>query len=161
MNNKGAIVGEKAPSFTLEDEAKRSVRLEDILRKGAVLLVFYPADFTPVCTKQLCNYQDNLEDFGKLGIQVYGISRNTAESHERFRREKGFNFPLLCDPDNKVAKLYGCQSVLLFNHVSRAVFVVGSSGVTLYRHVEPTPITRRTSDELKVIFQDLRDKKLL
>lgn len=150
-----------APNFELEDQFKKKVSLNDILQKGSALVVFYPGDFTMVCTAQLCNYRDNLDAFNELGVQIVGISANSPEEHIEFAKRYEFPFSLLSDPNHEVAKAYGCTSLLMLGGVSRAVFILGKNGRILYRYVEPTAITRRKADELVKILQDLKKNNLL
>jgi thioredoxin-dependent peroxiredoxin len=161
MEGQGLVIAKKAPDFTLPDHHGGSVHLYESLQVSPVLLVFYPGDFTMVCTSQLCNYRDNMEEFEKFGIQIFGISTNSTEEHKRFAEEYKFPFLLLTDEGQKVAKQYGCTSLLMLGRVSRAVFIVNSKGVVLYRYVEPTAITRRKADELIGILSDLRENKLI
>lgn len=156
-----ADVGLSAPSFNLPDENGKVRSLQEFLKQGPLLIAFYPGDFTKVCTSQLCNYRDRFDDFKKLGIQVVGISDNTPGEHQNFSKEYQFPFPLLTDSKKEVAKLYGCTSLLMFGGVSRAVFILSAQGQILYRHVEPTVLTRRKADELMGILTDLRQKNLL
>lgn len=150
-----------APDFALESQTHEQVRLSDVLKKGPVLLVFYPGDFTPVCTRQLCNYRDSLESFRRYGVQLVGVSFNTPLQHKAFAAKYGFDFPLLSDPKRDVAKLYGCTSLLMLGNVSRAVFIVSADGRILYRYVEPTTLTRRKADELLEILARLRENGAL
>ena len=98
---RGPAVGDRAPEFELQS-TRGSVRLGDRLAKGAVLLVFYPGDGTPVCTKQLCDYRDNLDVFSELGVQVLAINPESLSSHEKFAGAFDLPFPLLSDPERKV-----------------------------------------------------------
>jgi peroxiredoxin Q/BCP len=120
------------------------------------LLVFYPGDFTPVCTKQLCEYRDHFDHFIKLGIQIIGISKNTPEEHAAFKKQYGFQFPLLSDPENVVAKEYKCGSKWMFGAVSRANVIVDQNQNIVYRYVEKLPITRRKADEMQEILLSLQ-----
>ncbi len=149
---------EKAPDFTLKDQSGKSVRLADVLKAGPALLAFYPGDFTPVCTKQLCSYADNIEAFRRFGVEVVGISSDSPESHAKFAGKHGFPFALLSDPDKQVAKAYGCTSLFMLGKVSRAVFLVGKSGEILYKHVEPTVVTHRNADDLTRVLEALKAK---
>src|SRR5579871_6362033 len=99
-----SAVGQLAPEFTLKSQTGESVSLSSLLAQGPALVVFYPGDFTPVCTKQLCNYRDNLMSFIDFGVQIVGISRNSPSEHAHFAEEYGFSFPLLSDPGQKVAR---------------------------------------------------------
>lgn len=161
MEGTGTVVGTHAPNFVLPDHTGQDVALNEFCREGPVLLVFYPGDFTPVCTKQLCNYRDNLDQFFKFGIRVVGISSNSVEDHKRFAARYQFPFPLLSDQDKTVAKLYKCHSFLMFGAVSRAVFIIDKNQRILYRYVEPTVLTRRSADELVGILRDLKAHNLI
>jgi peroxiredoxin Q/BCP len=117
---------------------------------------FYPGDFQPVCTKQLCSYRDNVTSFIDFGVQIVGISKNSPEDHASFAEQYGFTFPLLSDPGHKTAKAYGCTSLLMLGGISRAVFIVGRDREVLYRYVEATVFTRRTAGELIEILAELK-----
>src|SRR3954469_7491471 len=97
--------GDRAPDFELDGTAGR-FRLSDH-RGERVVLLFYPGDHTPVCTRQFCSYRDNAEDFAALDATVVGISSQSVESHESFIAEHGLNVPLLADEDGAVAQAYG------------------------------------------------------
>jgi thioredoxin-dependent peroxiredoxin len=98
--------GATAPAFTLPDQDGNPVSLEDF--KGAkVLIYFYPADDTPGCTREACQFNDNLAHFQAAGVPVIGISRDDAQSHQRFRNKYGLQFPLLTDADHQVMDAYG------------------------------------------------------
>jgi peroxiredoxin len=101
-------VNDKAPDFSLEGDDGKLYRLSEHLGER-VLLVFYPGDNTPVCTRQLCEYRDGIESFADLGVSVVGISSDDLESHRDFRSKHDLPFVLLSDQDLDVAKLYGCK----------------------------------------------------
>ncbi|HEX4924841.1 MAG TPA: peroxiredoxin [Bdellovibrionales bacterium] len=147
---------QRAPDFTLPDHKGGTVNLYEALKNGPAMLVFYPGDFTPVCTAQLCNYRDNIERFAGHGVQVFGISEDAPEQHARFAKEFEFPFPLLTDKGQAVAKAYGCTSLFMFGKVSRAVFIINSRGAIVYRYVEPLAITRRKADDLIAVISDLK-----
>ncbi len=151
-----AFVGTQAPNFKLQNENSEWISLSDFLGKNPVLLVFYPGDFTPVCTKQLCSYQDNYNEFQKHQLQVLGISANSPAEHGKFKAQYGFCFPLLSDTNKETAKNYGITSLFLLGGLSRAVFILSKSGKVLYRYVEPTPLTRRKPKELLQIIESLK-----
>lgn len=156
-----ALVGSNAPGFTLEDENGGTWRLSDALKGGSLLLVFYPGDFTPVCTKQLCAYQGAIDAFAQLGVRLVGISPNPPESHRKFKAEYGFSFPLLTDIDKHVTRLYGVTSLFLLGGTSRAVVLVSRDGKIAYRYVEPTRITHRNPAELMAAIAGLKAKKMI
>ena len=98
--------GDQAPAFTLPDQDSRPVSLEDF--KGRkLLLYFYPADDTPGCTAEACQFNDNLHAFLTADVPVVGVSPDDAASHQRFRSKYGLRFTLLSDPDHAVAEQYG------------------------------------------------------
>jgi peroxiredoxin Q/BCP len=98
--------GATAPAFTLPDQDGKPVRLSDY--KGQrVIVYFYPADDTPGCTKEACQFNDNLKTFEKAGVAVLGISPDKAEKHVKFRTKYKLKFPLLTDADKKVMEKYG------------------------------------------------------
>jgi peroxiredoxin Q/BCP len=99
-------VGKKAPAFTLTADDGTKVRLSD-LKGTPVVVYFYPRDDTPGCTKEACAFRDRKAEIEQLGARVFGISPDTVESHVKFRDKFGLNFPLLADPDHKVAEKYG------------------------------------------------------
>lgn len=158
---RGMVIGKPALNFTLQDHTGGYIYLKDEVWKSPVMLVFYPKDFTHVCTQQLCDYRDNIDSFTKLGIKIFGISNNDRHSHSEFAQKHGFPFLLLSDPDNKVAKQYDCSSLFMLGNVSRAVFLLNRRQQILYRYIEPTTLTRRKSHELLQVIQQLRDNKLI
>ena len=161
MEGIGKVHITPAPDFSLQDHEGKIVKLADLIKEGPVVLAFYPGDFTPVCTKQLCNYRDNIEDFKKLPVSVCGISADPPESHRDFIEKNGFPFPLLSDPGKRVAKAYGCTSMMMFGGVSRAIYIVNKKGLVLYRYIEPTILTSRKAHELIAILGDLKKNGLI
>jgi thioredoxin-dependent peroxiredoxin len=98
--------GAQAPTFTLPDQDGDRVSLDDF--KGSkVLVYFYPADDTPGCTKEACQFNDNLAGFQAAGVPVIGVSPDDAASHQRFRNKYGLRFPLLTDADHAVMDAWG------------------------------------------------------
>ena len=125
--------GDKAPAFTLKDHDGTKVSLKDFA--GArVVLYFYPADDTPGCTKEACQFNDELASFRSLDVQVIGISPDGAEKHQAFRAKYGLNFTLLSDPDKSVMEKYGAYGEKMMYGkkvmgVIRSTFVIGPTGV--------------------------------
>jgi peroxiredoxin len=138
-------VGDRAPDFTLPGTGGRSYSLADFAGRP-VVLVFYPGDDTPVCTKQLNSYNDDLSSFVGVGAQILAISPQDLDSHERFSAKYGFTFPLLADTDKAVAGLYGTLGPLGFPR--RSVFVVDGEGIVRYAHRALAGLTFRSTDEL-------------
>lgn len=145
-------VGDRAPEFTLPATGDRQVSLSEF-RGRPVVLVFYPGDDTPVCTKQLNSYNDDLAQFQELDAQVLGISAQGVDSHERFADKHGFGFPLLADTDKKVAGLYGTLGPIGFPR--RSVFIVDGDGVVRYAHRAIAGLTFRPVSELVEVLRRL------
>jgi thioredoxin-dependent peroxiredoxin len=150
-------IGDTAPPFTLEGTGNRTYSLSDFAGRP-VVLVFYPGDDTPVCTKQLNTYNDGLERFAELDAQVVGISAQDVSSHERFSSKHGFDFPLLADTDKQVATLYGTLGPLGFPR--RSVFIVDREGVIRYAHRAVAGLTYRPVSELVAVIEDLETEQL-
>ena len=138
-------VGDQAPDFTLPGTGGRSYSLSEY-RGRPVVVVFYPGDDTPVCTKQLNSYNDELAQFENLDAVVLAISAQDVSSHEKFADKHGFRFPLLADVDKKVAGSYGVLGPLGF--MRRSVFVVDARGTVRYAHRALAGLTFRSVDEL-------------
>jgi thioredoxin-dependent peroxiredoxin len=149
-------VGDVAPEFTLPGTGGQSYSLAKF-RGQHVVLAFYPADNSPVCTLQLNTYTKDRDEFAGLNAQILGISAQDVASHERFsERNGGFSFPLLADADKSVGKAYDILGPLGFYR--RSVFVVDPDGVIRYVHRSATGLTfKRTSEILDVISSSARD----
>lgn len=145
MSEKSIGIGDKAPAFSLLGTGGVSHSLSDYLGK-TVVLAFYPGDNTAVCTKQLCSYNNQIDDFTGVGAQVLGISAQGVESHDKFSGKHGFKFPLLADTDKSVAEKYGIVGP--FGLVRRSVFVVDGVGVIRYVHRGLVGVTYRPAAEL-------------
>jgi peroxiredoxin Q/BCP len=98
--------GDKAPAFTLPDQDEAKVSLK-AFKGQATVVYFYPADDTPGCTKEACQFNDNLRAFSRAGVNVLGISPDGAAKHTKFRAKYNLKFPLLSDPDHAVMEAYG------------------------------------------------------
>lgn len=145
-------VGDKAPAFTLPSTGGASVSLSDFAGRP-VVLVFYPGDDTPVCTKQLNSYNDDLAQFEALDAQVLGISAQSVDSHEKFAGKHGFKFPLLADTDKAVAGAYGTLGPIGFPR--RSVFIIDADGVVRYAHRAIAGLTFRPVSELVDVLNTL------
>ena len=141
----GIAVGEVAPAFTLPGTGGKDYSLADYAGQP-VVLVFYPGDDTPVCTRQLNSYNDDMSEFEGVGAQVLGISSQDVASHEQFAAKHGFSFPLLADVDKRVAAAYGTLGPLGFPR--RSVFVIDVDGVVRYAHRAMAGLTYRPVNEL-------------
>jgi peroxiredoxin Q/BCP len=137
--------GDVAPDFTLPS-TQGEVSLAKLLEKGAVLLVFYPGDDTPVCTRQLCDYRDNLAVFEGLGVQVLALNPQSEASHAKFAAKHRFPFPVAADADGKVCKRYGAAG--LFGTTKRALVLVGRDGRVKWRRTD-FPLFHQTADDVR------------
>ena len=125
-------IGAQAPTFVLENQAGKSVSLKDLAGERFVIY-FYPADDTPGCTKEACQFNDGLSAFRKLGVKVIGVSPDGAQKHVAFRKKYGLTFDLLSDPEKKVMANYGAYGEKMMygkkvTGVIRSTFVIGPTG---------------------------------
>jgi peroxiredoxin Q/BCP len=116
-------VGSRAPEFTLPDQSGREVSLTSLLNKGPLVLFFYPRDFTPGCTREVCMVRDLYPDLVKRGLTAAGISPQDASSHTAFRARHNLPFTLLSDPDKTVIKMYDVNGPLGVG-VRRATYLI-------------------------------------
>ena len=112
------------------------------------MLLFYPGDNTPVCTRQFCSYRDRSDDMSALDATVIGISHQDVASHEEFTARHGLTVPLLADVDKAVAKRYGVAAPVLGTR--RAAFVIDEDGVVRHRHVHALGVDFQDTDDLAV-----------
>ena len=148
-------IGDLAPAFTVPS-TWGPLSLQEQLCEGMVLLVFYPKDETLVCTKQLCNYRDNLSVFDELGVQIVGINDEPLETHEAFSNKHGFPFPIASDPDRKVCHWYGALGDLF--KARRLLVLVGEDGRVWWRHSE-LRIYHRKAAELQELITELQSHR--
>ena len=131
---------EPAPDFALPDQDGNEVSLAG-LRGQTTVLVFYPADFSPVCTDQLRVYEGVLPELESRGVRLYGVSVDSAFCHKAFQRELGISIPLLADfhPKGEVARRFGVYSD---DHgvSTRSLVMIGSDGVVRWSHRSPSPL---------------------
>ncbi len=123
-------VGEIAPDFELKDQSGLSVSLDQLLTKGDLVLYFYPADFTRVCTVEACAFRDAYDDLWSVKVQIVGISPQGTDSHSRFAGQYDLPFPLLCDERKVVIRAYGVNGPLGFG-VRRVTFLIDGT-----RHIK-------------------------
>lgn len=117
--------GERAPDFALPDHAGRITALGDLVANGPLLLYFYPANFTPICTREACMFRDTYAELAAAGVNVAGISPDDAASHAKFHAEKALNYTLLADPAKTTIAAYGALGPL--GLVRRATFLIDST----------------------------------
>lgn len=125
-------VGDKAPPIVGQDQDGRTWKLADFAGKKIVLLYFYPKDDTPGCTKQACTLRDWMADLKKDGVEVVGVSFDSAESHRKFIAKHGLNFTLLADVDGKIADAFGVRRAPEAKMSRRVSFLIGRDGTIVH-----------------------------
>jgi peroxiredoxin Q/BCP len=130
--NRQVVEGSLAPDFRLFSDEGKEYSLSQFEGKKEVVLYFYPKDDTPGCTKEACSFRDSLSRLSSKGVQVLGVSGDDLESHLKFRKKYGLNFPLLSDPGYKVASEYGVYKMKNmygreFMGIERSTFVIDKS----------------------------------
>jgi peroxiredoxin Q/BCP len=151
MSNK-LNLNQPAPDFTLKDGDAREWRLTD-QRGKVVVLLFYPGDETPVCTRQMCSVRDRWADYQATGAEVVGISSDSVDSHRKFAEHHDLPLRLLSDADGQVSKNYGARS-LIPGKVARSVFVIDAEGILRYQDVRPLGLLKPKDD---VIISAIRE----
>lgn len=120
--------GERAPEFTLPDQDGRDRSLSQLIDREALILYFYPADFTPGCTKEACDLRDLHTQILAAGLKVVGVSPQSPDSHRRFREQHSLPFTLLSDEEKSVIRAFGVDGPLGIG-VRRATFLIDRGGV--------------------------------
>ncbi|MFM7199580.1 MAG: peroxiredoxin [Myxococcota bacterium] len=151
MSQIGSEVGQVAPSFQLRDAKGESFSLE-AQRGRPVVLLFYPGDDTPVCTKQLCSVRNNWSRYQTYGAEVVGINTDSEEAHKKFIQNHQLPLRLLVDGDGSVVKAYGMRSLL---GVKRGVVVIDEAGIVRYRKTV-VPIFRPDEEEVFEVLESLK-----
>ncbi len=129
--------GSMAPQFELKAADGTVVKLSGYRGRHHVVLIFYPGDQTPVCTKQLCEIRDDYSSFGKRGAVIFGINPGSEESHRKFSEMHKFQFPLLVDEKRKVAAQYGAKGAVMNQ---RTVYVIDKEGRVVYARRGKPPV---------------------
>jgi peroxiredoxin Q/BCP len=153
-----SVVGKKIPSMQLDVFGGKSLDIPKDFAGKWTLLYIYPKDDTPGCTKQACGYRDNIGQFNKIGVQVYGLSGDDMKSHEAFSEKFDLNFPLISDKDKKLSTFlesYGEQEWQGKKSMglSRDTFLIDPDGVIKkeWRKVSPAETVNTTYSETKQI----------
>lgn len=133
-----SLLGQPAPDFTLPSSTGENVTLSSYRGQKHVVLVFYPLDFSPVCSMQLPEYSGRQDDFADAGAVVLGVNRDSVHAHKAWAAEYGIEVPLLADMTLGVARQYGV-AIDERGISGRAVFLIDQSGVVRYEHVEASP----------------------
>ncbi len=143
-------VGDRAPEFELPTSSGELVRLSDYLGKRAVVLYFYPKDFSPGCTKEACAFRDSYELFKDAGAEVIGVSSDTPESHGEFTLKLGLPFMLLSDEGGKVRGLYGV-SASLGMIPGRVTYVIDKDGIVRYIFNSQINAEKHMEESLRIV----------
>lgn len=155
VSGTASLIGAQAPLFSLQDQDGRWVRLGDLLAHGPIVLAFYPIDFSPVCTRQLCDYRDSYEAIRSMGVRVVGISPDPPDRHREFITSKGLQFLLLSDPDQAMFHAYGVVPRWLSIR-TRGLFVIRRDGIVLDERIESTMFTHRGAADVVKLLEALK-----
>ena len=142
---------DKIPGFTLKDQNDKDFSIESLLGKKALVIFFYPKDFTPGCVREVCAFRDQYQDFQDYGVEVIGISSDGLESHQKFAEKHNLPFTLLSDPKGKIRKLFGVPSSLLGLLPGRMTFVVDKKGVVILRFNNQFGAEKHIEESLKAL----------
>lgn len=145
-------VGDEVPDFTAVDDSGESVTLSALLADGPVVLFFYPAALTPGCTRESCHFRDLAAEFGATGARVVGISADPVEKQTQFRDRYNLGFPLLSDPERRVAGLFGVRRPGRLPN-RRTTFVIGGDGQVLARVASEVSFARHADEALATLTQ--------
>jgi thioredoxin-dependent peroxiredoxin len=147
-------VGSVAPNFTLPSQAGEMVSLEDFFGRKPVVIFFYPKDDSPGCTREVCAFRDNFEEFGKLDAEVIGISSDSVESHMSFAVKHELSFTLLSDEAGNIRRLYGVPKTFgLFP--GRVTYVIDKEGVVRHVFASQLSVARHVQEALTALRSDV------
>jgi len=139
--------GSKAPDFILPNEKGEEMSLSDILESGPIVLYFYPADFTPGCTKEACSIRDMHDDIVSVGLRVIGVSPQDAASHTKFKEKHNLPFTLLCDTEKVAIKMYDVDGPFGVG-VRRATYLI-TQGAKIQDSIQADVMIGRHTDFLE------------
>jgi peroxiredoxin Q/BCP len=150
-------VGDKIPDFTAKSSQNTVFDTKDYIGKQMLVFYYYPKDETPGCTAQACSFRDQYQDFRDLGVEVIGISSDSAKSHESFASKHKLPFILLPDENKKIQNLFGVPKALFGLLPGRVTYFVDKSGVVRFIHDSMNPLGHisKTLDFIKK-FIDLK-----
>ena len=158
MFNKSASssieIGMEAPDFELPDIDMKTHKLSDYRGKKLVL-AFFPAAESPVCTLEMCNFRDSLKDLMEIGAQVVGISVDGPFANKIFSQNRQLNFPLLSDYKRETISKYGIVMKDLgnlkdYNAAKRAIFIINTNGIIFYKWVSDNPLIEPNYEEIRL-----------
>lgn len=154
-----AIEGKTLPSLSLEATELGRVTLPQDFQGTYSIVYLYPKDDTPGCTKQACSYRDHSESLRALGVKLFGVSLDDMASHEAFRGKYALNFPLISDPEHKLADFFGSYGEREFQGkkymgLSRDTFIIDREArvVRAFRAVDPLTSAKHTLDAVRALI---------
>lgn len=155
-------VGEKAPEVELVDTDLKKVKIPTDFKGKIVILAFYPAAFTSVCTKEMCTFRDSMAKFNEFNATVLGISVDPPFSNKAFKEQNKLNFTILSDFNREAVKAYGVAGELpiLKGYVlaKRSVFVIDGNGIIRYKWVSEDPTKEPNYEEIRQVVTKLSGK---
>jgi glutaredoxin-dependent peroxiredoxin len=151
-------IGKEAPDFELPDINMKIHKLSDY-RGQKVVLAFFPAAESPVCTIEMCNFRDNTRGLKEIGTQVIGISVDGPFANKMFSQNRQLNFPLLSDYKRDTISKYGIvmkdlASLKDYNAAKRSIFVLDNNGMVIYKWVSENPMVEPNYDEIRLTLQN-------
>ncbi len=152
-----SIEGNKAPDFCLPEASEKVVALSEEVKRGTVVLLFYPTDFGITCTIEFKKFQEMLGDFSKAGGSLFGVSVSSTRSHRAWKENLGIDFPLLSDFDAKVTKMYDVmmsEDSLLKGHSNRAIFMIDKDQVIRFRWI---PVDHHAQPDYDMILRKVQE----
>jgi peroxiredoxin len=151
MDNAPLKIGQPAPEFALMNQDKTTIKLSEYKGKKKVILLFYPMDFSPVCTQEHCTFGPDLGHFAKTeDTVVFGVSCDSPFSHAAFRKQYGIPYDLLSDPTRKMAKAYGMWAgEEPYNCTKRGTVIIAKDGNVVFYHEQPMKEARSIEDLAK------------
>ena len=152
-------VGNKAPDFTLPDPGLNMKSLQDF-RGKKVVLAFFPAAMSPVCTKEMCSFRDSFAELSQAGAQVVAVSIDGPFANKQFTEMHGLNFPVLSDYARDAVRKYGVVMpdllhVKQYNAAKRSIFVIDPNGTVKYKWVSDNPLIEPNYDEIKQVIKSI------
>jgi peroxiredoxin Q/BCP len=144
---KAPVVGDPAPNLSATDEKGATVRLGEIYRQGLTLIYFFPKADTPGCTAQACSLRDEFEQLTRLGVRVFGVSSDSAESLRRFKEKRRLPFSFLTDGKHELARAFGVPTILGMTH--RQAFLV-EKGKIVWRDLHAAT-SRQAADVIAAV----------
>lgn len=160
MSNVSSLIveiGKKAPDFELPDMNMKTHKLSDY-RGQKVVLAFFPAAESPVCSAEMCNFRDSNQELSAIGAQVIGISVDGPFANKMFAQNKQLNFPVLSDYKRETIRKYGIvmkdlASLKDYDAAKRSIFVLNRDGIIVYKWISDNPMVEPNYDEIKSSLQ--------